>query len=279
MSHRCETTSHLAMRVATRTEEVDGPGGDFSRALETAPDRLVLVVGDVTGHGARAARYRSTLTERLAGLPRVASQQGACAAHVLEAINLAVQGRWPSDILAGMVCIDVDARRRRASIAVGGHLPPVFKSIRGARVLPVSIGPAVGMFPRRPLRRDEPRPDGRGRPGGRHRRDQRRLHRGRGSPRSVGARELHRPRARRARGLVHLRLRARRSPRRPQGRRHHRGPRALAPHAAAAPHRAAMDHHGRRWVDPSPQRAAPCGKAALAKDTGAPRRGPEPCML
>lgn len=135
------------MRVAMRTEELDGPGGDFSRALETAPDRLVFVVGDVTGHGARAARYRAALVDRLGCLPRVAGQQGACAAQVLEGINLAVQGRWPSDILAGVVCIDVDARRRRASIAVGGHLPPVFKSVRGTRVLPVLVGPAQGMFP------------------------------------------------------------------------------------------------------------------------------------
>jgi serine phosphatase RsbU (regulator of sigma subunit) len=135
------------MRVAMRTAEVDGPGGDFSRALETAPDRLVFVVGDVTGHGARAARHRAVLLERLGCLPRVTGQGGPCAAQVLVQMNLAVHGRWPSDVLAGVVCVDVDARRRQATIAVAGHLPPVFKSTRGTRVLPVLVGPAVGMFP------------------------------------------------------------------------------------------------------------------------------------
>jgi serine phosphatase RsbU (regulator of sigma subunit) len=132
----------ITSRVAIRVEDTDGPGGDFACSYETGPERLRCVIGDVTGHGPRAARFRLELVDRLALIARA----GGGPASLLARVNAEIDGVWPTDIFACLVCIDVDLRRARATIAVAGHLPPILKRLGHAHPVPVEAGAPVGTF-------------------------------------------------------------------------------------------------------------------------------------
>jgi serine phosphatase RsbU (regulator of sigma subunit) len=132
----------MMSRVAIRIEDIDGPGGDFACSYETGPQRLLCVIGDVTGHGPNAAYFRMEVVERIAMMARASASPAA----LLARLNAEIEGVWPSDIFACLVCIEVDLHRARAAIAVAGHLPPILKAHGYARPIAVNSGAPVGTF-------------------------------------------------------------------------------------------------------------------------------------
>jgi len=120
-------------------------GGDFYDVVQTAPDRLCMVVGDVCGHGIEAAALGAELRVAwralvLAGVPDDA---------VLPALDQVLTSeRRTDEIFATLAMVTVDYARGEAAVRLGGHPPPLLLTDGDAAVVPAAYGPVLGVFDR-----------------------------------------------------------------------------------------------------------------------------------
>jgi serine phosphatase RsbU (regulator of sigma subunit) len=99
-----------------------GVSGDFY-LLTNGPDgATIAVVGDVVGHGPKAARLATFIRARLAMLAANSSDP----AEILALANTALLERpGRRDELVSAVCLSFDSRSGRLALAVAGHPPPL----------------------------------------------------------------------------------------------------------------------------------------------------------
>ncbi|MGW5558820.1 PP2C family protein-serine/threonine phosphatase [Micromonospora sp. NPDC003944] len=126
-------------------------GGDFFDVVQTHPDRLDLIVGDVCGHGVDEAALGVELRVAwralvLAGVPDD---------EVLPALEQVLMSeRRLQEIFATVATVRLDLAASRATVRLAGHPPPLLLS--GGRVVPVPApgGRLLGVRPRRPIAYD-----------------------------------------------------------------------------------------------------------------------------
>jgi anti-sigma regulatory factor (Ser/Thr protein kinase) len=99
-------------------------GGDFYDVFETADGRLVLVIGDVVGHGVLAAAVMGQLR---AGL-RVLALQDPSPAAVLAGLDAFVDSIGPETFATALVGL-LDPASGRLELATAGHLPPLVRRV------------------------------------------------------------------------------------------------------------------------------------------------------
>jgi sigma-B regulation protein RsbU (phosphoserine phosphatase) len=128
-------------RVSIGRRHADEPGGDFAIVLPSSNGQLFCFLGDVTGHGRRAAR----LAREMEGLVRDLAPRLAPGALIGE-INSRIEATWAPNIFASAVCLSLDPAHGCGVVAVAGQLPPVLRSGTTTRALPVSSGPPVGVI-------------------------------------------------------------------------------------------------------------------------------------
>ncbi|MET9618625.1 SpoIIE family protein phosphatase [Kitasatospora indigofera] len=117
-------------------------GGDWYDAL-TLPDGTVLiVVGDVSGHGLRAAAGMAQLRDALRGM----AFTGAEPARLLERLNQMLC-HLGGGFIATVVCGLLDPAARTLTWARAGHLPPLLARDGTARHLELLPGPVLGAVP------------------------------------------------------------------------------------------------------------------------------------
>ncbi|MEW2141523.1 fused response regulator/phosphatase [Micromonospora vinacea] len=126
-------------------------GGDFFDVVQTHPDRLDLIVGDVCGHGVDEAALGVELRVawRALVLGRVPDDE------VLPALEQVLMSeRRLQEIFATVATIRLDLEANRATVRLAGHPPPLLLS--GGRVAPVPApgGLLLGVRPRRPIAYD-----------------------------------------------------------------------------------------------------------------------------
>jgi serine phosphatase RsbU (regulator of sigma subunit) len=122
-------------------------GGDFYDAIQTAPQRLSVMIGDVCGHGVEEAALGVELRVAwraltLAGVPEEA---------VLAAVEqVLVSERHAEEIFATLGTVGVDLAAGTLSVRSCGHPPPLL--ITGRAAVAVSGSPAMvlGVIPGRP---------------------------------------------------------------------------------------------------------------------------------
>jgi serine phosphatase RsbU (regulator of sigma subunit) len=119
-------------------------GGDFYDTVQTGPDQLALLVGDVCGHGAEEAALGVTL--RVAW--RALTLAGVADTQLIRALErVLVSERRAEEIFATMAMATIDLAAGTARVHKCGHPPPLL--IHGDTVSPVdrvqSI--ALGMVP------------------------------------------------------------------------------------------------------------------------------------
>lgn len=138
-------------RIASRCAPAgDGVpvGGDWVDVVRAPGGRIVLVVGDVVGHGASAANAMSELRRAL----RHQVLDGAPSDVAMAHLNDLVRDR---DGFATCCCVDIGPDGARATSA--GHPPPVVAGLNEqATVCAVQPGPPLGVvadvvFPTRHL--------------------------------------------------------------------------------------------------------------------------------
>jgi serine phosphatase RsbU (regulator of sigma subunit) len=130
-------------------------GGDFYDAIQTAPERLSLLVGDVSGHGVEEA----ALGVELRAAWRALTLAGVAGEQQLAALDrVLVSERRSEEIFATVAAIEVDlAGAAQATVRLCGHPAPLL--ITGDEVAPIRAEPRLmlGVLPEvaRPAHRIE----------------------------------------------------------------------------------------------------------------------------
>jgi serine phosphatase RsbU (regulator of sigma subunit) len=118
-------------------------GGDWYDVFELDPQRAGLVVGDVTGHGVRAAAAMGRL--RVAVLAHALDGLGP--SEVIKRVD-ALLDQLDTDELASMVYVVADPGRGKLVVANAGHPPPIIVEADGrARLVDLAHGRLLGVRP------------------------------------------------------------------------------------------------------------------------------------
>lgn len=136
----CETLELVARyRPAALGAKI---GGDWYDVVTLGNARTLVVIGDVIGHGIRAASWMSRLRTAF----HVYALEGMSGAAILERLNtymIVESGGEPT--MASMLVADYDPPRRRVRLASAGHLPPCLLRAPGdAELVAVPPGTPIG---------------------------------------------------------------------------------------------------------------------------------------
>ncbi|MGN9776163.1 PP2C family protein-serine/threonine phosphatase [Micromonospora sp. H33] len=126
-------------------------GGDFFDVVQTRPDRVDLIVGDVCGHGVDEAALGVELRVAwraliLAGVPDD---------EVLPALEQVLMSeRRLQEIFATVATTRLHLDANRATVRLAGHPPPLLLSRGRVASVPAPGGLLLGVRPRRPVAYD-----------------------------------------------------------------------------------------------------------------------------
>jgi len=115
-------------------------GGDWYDLLRVGEENLILLIGDVSGHGLEAATTMASV--RYAALAYAAKEPKPAA--VLDSLSAFV-AKAPAPYLATVMCALLDVRASRMTIASAGHLPPLLISGGESAFVDQRTGPAIGV--------------------------------------------------------------------------------------------------------------------------------------
>ncbi|WP_354701342.1 hypothetical protein DSM112329_01655 [Paraconexibacter sp. AEG42_29] len=116
-------------------------GGDFIDALPTPDGGLAILVGDVCGHGPRAAALGATLR---AGWRTLAS--AGVGVTRLDLLDALVDGeRRDLDLFATLACAEISPDGRTLTYALAGHPPPLLLLPDDVVALDAPRGAALGL--------------------------------------------------------------------------------------------------------------------------------------
>jgi serine phosphatase RsbU (regulator of sigma subunit) len=115
-------------------------GGDWYDVIDLDGRRLLIVVGDVSGRGLRAA---TTMAELRYAIRAYAAQSDG-PAEILTKISRLVDVS-ESGQLATVLCATVDTEARQLGITSAGHLPPLLLSGGDSHYVDAEIGLPIGV--------------------------------------------------------------------------------------------------------------------------------------
>lgn len=139
-----EIVDGTGLQAAARMEPAREVGGDFYDIIRVGNDRVVVVVGDVSGKGVPAALFMAVSTT----LARVIGRDHDCPGRILTLINNALVEQNPQTMFVTMACAVIDLAKDTMRYASGGHPSPVRLRSGQSPLLPFdSTGPMVGVFP------------------------------------------------------------------------------------------------------------------------------------
>src|SRR5579875_1388496 len=129
----------VAARYLPARDEV---GGDWYDVIELPRGLIGVAIGDVVGHGVRAAALMGQLRTALHSY----SLESQGPARTLELVDRFVQSMDEYAMATAAYAV-LDPETERLRIALAGHPPPVLISGRQARLLEVAPGAPLGGFP------------------------------------------------------------------------------------------------------------------------------------
>ncbi len=115
-------------------------GGDWYDVIPLEGDRLLVVVGDVSGHGLRAAATMASLRYAIHAYAAQNDPPETILAKLSRLLNVKVSGQ-----MATVLCALIDVRGRLITLASAGHLPPLVISDDDGRYLECNVGLPVGV--------------------------------------------------------------------------------------------------------------------------------------
>jgi serine phosphatase RsbU (regulator of sigma subunit) len=120
-------------------------GGDWYDVVATGDGQVLVMIGDVSGHGLRAATTMASL--RHAALAYAA--QDPSPSSVLAQLSDFVNSK-PHDYFATMLCVLVDAGAHRLTVASAGHIPPLLIDGGGGRFVEFATNVPIGVVRKSP---------------------------------------------------------------------------------------------------------------------------------
>jgi serine phosphatase RsbU (regulator of sigma subunit)/CheY-like chemotaxis protein/anti-sigma regulatory factor (Ser/Thr protein kinase) len=122
--------SHPFLELAARYLPSGAPaeiGGDWYDALYLGPDRVGIMIGDVVGHGIRAATTMSELRSAL----RAFAIEGHSPSQALHELDRLVQATFGPTMVATALYLVIDLSESSITFARAAHPPPVLLSADG----------------------------------------------------------------------------------------------------------------------------------------------------
>ena len=130
----------LGVRYLAGDEGVD-IGGDWYDLLPLGDGQLLLVVGDVSGRGVRAATVMASLRYAI----HAYAAQGDPPTVILTKLSDLLDVEGDDGGFATVLCAAIDVSAHRMTIASAGHLPPLLIAGGGADLVPIRTGVPVGV--------------------------------------------------------------------------------------------------------------------------------------
>ncbi len=128
-----------AARYLPASDEV---GGDWYDVFELPRGRLGIAIGDVVGHGLRAAALMGQLRTAL----HAYAVEGHGPARTLELVDRFVQA-MPDEAMATAAYGVLDPEKGTVCLASAGHLPPIVIGGGVARIVDIAPATPLGAFP------------------------------------------------------------------------------------------------------------------------------------
>jgi serine phosphatase RsbU (regulator of sigma subunit) len=117
-------------------------GGDWYDLVSVGDQKLILLLGDVSGHGLEAATTMASLRHAALAYAVKDPTPGA----VLESLSAFVAST-PGGYFATVMCALLDVRASNMRIASAGHLPPLLITGQDSEYVAQRTGPAIGVSP------------------------------------------------------------------------------------------------------------------------------------
>jgi sigma-B regulation protein RsbU (phosphoserine phosphatase) len=138
------STHGTGLQACAVLEPAREVGGDLYEVLRAGDDRVVVVVGDVSGKGIPAALFMAMTTT----LVRIFGVEPAGPADVLRRVNDALAAQNPRDMFVTLACAVFEPRAGRVAYASAGHPSPVRLRPGEPPTLPFgSTGMMAGVLP------------------------------------------------------------------------------------------------------------------------------------
>ena len=117
-------------------------GGDWYDALELDHERTAVMIGDVVGHGVRAATTMSELRNAL----RAFAVEGHSPKEALARLDRVVHATLGPGMIATVLFMIIDAAEGILTLARAGHPPPALRDVEGrVRFLETDRTPPLGV--------------------------------------------------------------------------------------------------------------------------------------
>ncbi len=118
-------------------------GGDLYDFAETSGDRVVVLIGDVSGKGVPAALVMAKVISDF----RAAASRAASPATILGDLNAGLAAQSRRGMFVTAACLDLDVQGGRVAYADAGHLPPLWhrKEARVVEAREGEGGPPLGI--------------------------------------------------------------------------------------------------------------------------------------
>jgi sigma-B regulation protein RsbU (phosphoserine phosphatase) len=120
-------------------------GGDLYDFVEISGERLVVLIGDVSGKGVPAALMMAKVISDF----RAAATRAAAPAAILADLNAGLAAQSRRGMFVTAACLDLDAEEGRVAYADAGHLPLLWHRRQGGAVetFEPEGGPPLGIVP------------------------------------------------------------------------------------------------------------------------------------
>jgi serine phosphatase RsbU (regulator of sigma subunit) len=115
-------------------------GGDWYDVITLADDRVLMVVGDVSGRGLRAATTMAALRHAIHAYAAENNSPAEILTKLSRLLSVTEGGK-----LATVMCAVLEIPEHRVTLANAGHLPPLLIDETGVGFLNGPVGPPIGM--------------------------------------------------------------------------------------------------------------------------------------
>ncbi len=132
-------TIEIRARYVAGVADLD-VGGDWYEVRRLDADRYLLVVGDVSGRGLRAATIMASVRYSIAAYALQGDEPGEILTKLSHVINISVDRHF-----ATVLCGVIDTKRNEVTFANAGHLPLLLSSGGRVQYLDGPVGPPVGV--------------------------------------------------------------------------------------------------------------------------------------
>jgi serine phosphatase RsbU (regulator of sigma subunit) len=126
-------------RYESGVEGVD-VGGDWYDLIALDDHRLLLIVGDVSGRGVRAAATMASLRFAIHAYAAEDDPPDMILTKLSKLVDINTSGQ-----LATILCVLVDVQAHRMTVTSAGHLPPLLISNGGSTFVRSEVGVPIGV--------------------------------------------------------------------------------------------------------------------------------------